>query len=346
MKQFPLQYKKWFRNGISIVFVLTMISSGLLLFNSARIEDSYNLKNINFSILGLVSLILIGSWLIEAVRIWLIAIGLGEKISLRQIIQINLASSFIGNITPFYSGGVPTQIYLLCQTGIKPGKSSAIVTLRLILSTLLFTLVAPVLLFYYHTNFSFGSIHQITTIAIPVSVLVSVMLITFIIKPNLAKIIISFLLRMIKSEKFHRLIEPFINKFLNEVESFHESIGQFRKGFHFFLVIIATFAYWLSFFSIAPCLIQAFGINTQGIFLRSILLQFVLIFIIAYLPVPGGSGLMEFGFFTLFSFIPPQIRTIFILIWRFLSYHLITFVGGIIFLKIINRPERQLTVDS
>lgn len=346
MKQSPLQYKKWFRNGITLVIFLTLISSGLILFNSTREQENLSLHHINFTILSFSFLILITSWIIEAIRIWLIATGLGEKISLKKIIQINLASTFMGNITPFNSGGIPTQVYLLCQAGIQPGKSSAIVTLRVILSTLLFTLIAPVLLFFFHKHFSFGMIQQITMVAIPLSALVSLLLIVFIIKPELAKKILSFLLGLFKSAKFQQFIEPFLNKFLNEMEIFHESIGQFRKGSYFFLVIIATFAYWFSFFTIAPCLISAFGVKIQGIFLKSIILQFIILFVIAYLPVPGGSGVMELMFFSLFSFVPLQIRSIFTLVWRFLSYYLITFIGGIIFIKIINKQPPQLTVSE
>lgn len=336
-----LNYKKLFRNGLSIVLTLTLISSGILLFSSFRGNHTSIYKNLDFGAFGLALLALLASWAIETIRIWLIANGLGETISLRKIFKINLATTFIGNITPFSSGGVPTQIYLLCQTGIQPGKSSAIVTLRLILTTLLFTLVAPVLFIFYRASFSVGLLRQVTTIAIPVSVLVSVLLITFIIKPKLAKPVLTFPLKFIKSERWQSKISPYLQKFLDEVDIFHQSVRQFRKGSNLILVILATFLYWVCFFSIAPFLIYAFGLNGEGIFFKSVLIQFILIFVMSYLPVPGGSGLMELGFFSMFVFIPTQIRAVLILIWRLLSYHLATFVGGVILLKLINRTDRQ-----
>jgi len=347
VNQLPSQARKWFRSGVSIVLTLTLLSSALLLLNTVRSQEGFVLPKINYAALIPAFLLLLTSWMVEAVRVWLIAAGLGEKIPLRQIININLASTFIGNITPFYSGGVPTQIYLLCQSGIKPGKSSAIVTLRVIISTLLFTLLAPVLLFFYHAKFSFGLLRQVTLAAIPVAAIISFLLIAFIIRPKLANSLALIPLNLIKSAKFHRIIEPFLKKFLNELDIFHESVGEFRKGFYFFLVIAATFAYWLCFFAIAPSLIYAFNTRpTATIIFKSILLQFILIFIVAYLPVPGGSGLMELGIFTLFNFIPQPVRAFFILIWRFISYHLITFVGGIIMLNIINRPQLKAAEDT
>lgn len=341
MKQNPLNFHKWFRSGLSIVLSLTIISSLWLFISSVRWDRGIPLKNLNYHSLVLALFALLATWLIEACRIGLIAAGLGENISLKQVLNINLASGFMGNITPFSSGGVPTQIYLLCQAGIKPGKSSAIVTIRVILSTLLFTMVAPILLFFYHTNFSAGFLHKVTTIAIPVSALISITLIGFIIQPKLAKYLIAFPLKLIKSPALLKKIEPHLQNFLEEVEIFHKSIREFRKGYHFILVVLATMGYWFCFFTIAPLLINAFGLSGSEVFLKSILIQFILIFIIAYLPIPGGSGVMEVSFFSTFVFIPTQIRAIIILLWRFLSYHLGTFVGGIILLRLINRPSSE-----
>lgn len=342
MKQLPINFKKWFRGGLSIVLVCTLISSGFILFSSLRSGQRIPLNQLNLQAFGLALLALIASWFIEAFRIHLIATGLGEKISLVKMFNINLASAFIGNITPFASGGVPTQIYLLCQTGIQPGKSSAIVTLRVISTTLFFTILAPLFLIFYHTTFSFGVLRQITTIAIPVAVVISLLLIIFIVRPKLAKTLICLPLQKLQARthrfRFQAKIEPYLNKFLAEVETFHESIRAFRKGWHFLFVILATLAYWACFFMIVPFLIYSFGLNTEGVFLKSILIQFVLLFVIAYIPVPGGSGLMELGFFSMFVFIPTQIRAIILLLWRLLSYHLATFVGGIILLRLLNRP--------
>ncbi|HYH05276.1 MAG TPA: lysylphosphatidylglycerol synthase transmembrane domain-containing protein [Bacillota bacterium] len=337
MKKLPPQMQKWFRGGFSLVLILTLCSSALILINSIPKNVDSLWKNLNYPVLVLAFVALVFSWLIEAVRIWLIASGLGEKISLLKILNINLATSFIGNITPFYSGAVPTQIYLLTQNGIQAGRSSAIVTIRLIVSTLIFTLFAPFLLFSYHKTFSAGIMQIVISVAIPISALISLLLIVFIIKPKVAKYLVNYLLKLLHRTRLSSKITPFVTKFLNELEIFHDSIKEFRKAFNFYLVILTTFGYWVCFFAVAPLLMQAFGLNTPGMFVKSILLQFILFFIMAYMPVPGGSGIMELGLFSVLSFVPIQIRAILILVWRFLSYHLSTLVGGIILLRIINR---------
>jgi uncharacterized protein (TIRG00374 family) len=342
MKKLPPQFLKWFRNGFSMVLIMTLCSSALLLFNSFPRNAPSFWHCLNYPVLALACLALFLSWLIEACRIWLIAAGLGDNIALAKVFKINLATSFIGNITPFYSGGVPTQIFLLTQNGIKPGRASAIVTIRLIVSTLFFTIFAPFLLYSFHRNFSFGLTRQVTLAAIPVSILISVLLIAFIVKPRLAKLLTGFILKIIRRTRFSRKVQPFIAKFLAELEVFHQSIREFRKAFHFYLVILTTIGYWFCFFAVAPLLMGAFGLNIHGMFFKSILLQFILFFVIAYLPIPGGSGVMELGLFSVLSFVPIQLRAVLIIVWRCLSYHLSTFVGGIILLRFINqRPSLE-----
>lgn len=178
---------------------------------------------------------------------------------------------------------------------------------------------------------------MVVLIAIPLSAFISLLLIAFIAKPRLAKVLVNLILNKIHLTRFSQKIQPFIQKFLDEVEIFHHSIKEFRKAFHFYLVILSTVGYWVCFFAVAPLLMQAFGLNIPGMFVKSILLQFILFFVMAYLPIPGGSGVMELGLFSVLSFVPIQLRALLIIIWRFLSYHLSTLVGGIILLRLINR---------
>jgi glycosyltransferase 2 family protein len=333
-----LPIKSWLKKGLSFVLILTVVSSGFLFFTSASSRNWFHWDKLNYWAIFAASLALISSWLIEAVRIRLIASGLGDQIPFHKVLAINLATLFTGNVTPFNSGGVPTQIYLLCQNGVQPGRASAIVTIRVILTTLLFTLISPLLLAFYYTKFPFGLVHQITTIAIPLACLVSIFLIAFIIKPKLARYFVAFLINCLKSGKIGARIQPLLAKALSELEVFHESIKTFRNGLNFYLVSLYTFLYWTVFFSIAPLLMYAFNFNATEVFLESIFFQFVLVFILAYLPIPGGSGVMELSLFSVFVFIPLHVRAIFILAWRFLSYYLSTIVGGVVLLRIINRP--------
>ncbi len=336
---FPL--KKLLVKGLSLVIILTIVSSVLLFSSSVTSGNWLKLNQLNYPAFGLACLALILSWLAEGLRIKLIASGLGERISFIKIFGINLASSFTGNVTPFSSGGVPTQIFLLCRNGLTPGRAGALVTIRIVVSTLLFTIVAPFLILFYHARFSFGILHQITTFAIPLAGILSLGLIVFIIKPKLAAHLLLALLNSLKLGRLGHRIQPYLEKITLEAEVFHRSIKEFRNWLNIILLFCLTVVYWVFFFGIAPLLMYAFGLNPVGKITEIILLQFILVFVLAYLPIPGGTGVMELSLYSVLVFIPLQFRAVFIFLWRFLSYYLSTFVGGFVLLKLINQPIRQ-----
>jgi glycosyltransferase 2 family protein len=340
--RFPI--RKWFPQGLSLILVFSLASAGYLLYNSAASGLKIDFRHFNYFALGLAILTLLGSWLIEGTRISLIITGLGEKVSFFKILGINLATAFSGNVTPFYSGGIPIQIYLLCKSGISPGKSSAIVTLRVILSTLIFTILTPFLLLFYHMKLTHGIMRRITMTAIPIAFIFSGLLLLFIIKPKITQNLFAFLVKLVKITRIQKHLQPFMAKLLAEIETFHNSIKEFRKGIYFYLAFLFSLLYWTCFFSIAPFLMYACGINIAQRFFQIIFFQFILVFVIAYIPVPSGSGVMELGFYSVFRFIPPQLRVLFIFCWRLLSYHMVTLVGGIIILKLIKRQNRQPVV--
>lgn len=341
-QSFPLQ--KLLVKGLSLVILLTIISLFFLFSASATPDNWPKLSLLNYPAFGLACLSLFLSWLAEGLRVKMIAFGLGERLSFGAICGINLAATFTGNVTPFNSGGVPTQIFLLCRKGLTPGKAGALVTIRMVITTLLFTFVSPFLILFYHARFSFGILHQITTIAIPLAIALSLGLIAFLIKPKLATSLLLGVLNSLKLSRLGHKIGPYLQRLTAEAETFQRSIKKFRNWLNIILIFLLTIVYWVFFFGIAPLLMYAFGLNPAGKVLEIILLQFVLVFLLAYLPIPGGSGVMELSLFSVMIFIPLQLRAVFIVIWRFLSYYLSTVVGGIVLLRLINKPIRRSAV--
>ena len=126
-----------------------MLTIVVLLFSSATSDTWQGLlyfkPKMIFFLFGLV----LRSWLVEGTRVKLIAGTLGEKISLLDILRINLVGFFTGNITPFTSGSVPAQVYLLHRKGVSVGKATAIVTSRIVFSSLIFITGGSTLLFLF-----------------------------------------------------------------------------------------------------------------------------------------------------------------------------------------------------
>ena len=191
MKTEQLPVRKWFVRGLSLIFILTLLSTGYLLYQSARHGANIDFAKFKPGGFAIVLAILIFSWLVEAGRLSIIIDGMAGnepfgKIPFFKVLEINIATNFAGNITPFYSGGIPTQVYLLCKAGLSAGKSSAVVTLRVIMSSLVFTILTPFLLLFYHSKLTGGYLRDATSIAIPIAFGLSGLLLLFIIRPVIA----------------------------------------------------------------------------------------------------------------------------------------------------------------
>jgi uncharacterized protein (TIRG00374 family) len=322
-----------------------------MLYKSAAEGFRIDVSKFRLDALLAAVVILLISWLIEAGRLFIIIHGMtgsesSPKISYRKVLAINWATSFSGNITPFYSGGIPTQVYLLCKAGLTAGKSSAVVTLRVILSSLVFTILTPFLLLFYNAGLTSGYMRNATSVAIPIAFALSGLLLLLMLRPGIVANLLTWLMRVFTKKRSPQnppsRMENFLNKVYNQIEIFRDSIHSFRKGIGVYLAFLFSLLYWASFFAITPFLMWACGIDIKGMFWQIIFFQFVLVFIIAYIPIPSGSGIMELGFYSVFSFIPPPLRALFIFIWRILSYHVATFVGGVVLVRLINQPPARV----
>ena len=94
---------------------------------------------------------LMGSiWILDAMRINVLATALGGGLKFFNALRIALSGAFASCVTPFDTGGEPITVYLLNRQGFELGESTAIVALKSLisaLSRLFLALIVPV--WYY-----------------------------------------------------------------------------------------------------------------------------------------------------------------------------------------------------
>ena len=141
------------RKGMTITLTIGLFTMAGLLFSSTTPATWRSLTMIHPKNICIMLGVVILSWLVEGWRVKTIAYLLGEQIGFIDTLRINLATIFSGNITPLYSGSVPTQVYLLHQQGLSIGKASAIVTIRVTFTSLLVSIGGPLLLYIFRGKF-------------------------------------------------------------------------------------------------------------------------------------------------------------------------------------------------
>ncbi|NLY89873.1 MAG: flippase-like domain-containing protein [Firmicutes bacterium] len=330
------------KKGLTLALIFSLLTLTFLFFHSATPDTWRSIFYFNPETIFLLLILVISSWLVEALRVKLIAGTLGEKVGFLNILRINMVGLFTGNITPFTSGSVPAQVYLFHRLGVSLGKATAIVTTRMVFTSLFFMIGGPAALYLFRHRLleELGIQHLsgiINAMLLLLLVLSFIFLLVCIWQPHYGRVLVKKVLslRLIRKILGPRA-EAICDRFLCELQEFQSCLLTIFR--HRFLpvvgVIFLTVLYWIINLSIAPAVLKGFGVNIGKRIFRLLLLEFVILFLVSFIPIPGGSGFTEMGLYSLFSiYLPKHLLAVSVVIWRFLSYYLTTLIGGLFFLR-------------
>lgn len=257
-------------------------------------------------------------------------------------------SNFAGGITPFFSGTLPTQIYLFnkdIKNNMTLGKATMVATIMPLIKTLVFTIFTPIIFFTFKRTITDYTI--LSAILINGAILISLFflfLFTFTAKypEKMLEIIfkIQHLPRILKFSKKEQILR-LLDRITLEIEEFHKSFSLLRENwFKLLLSILYTIIFWGAFFLIAPLLLWGFNLSFK--FSNVLAMQVIFYFILPFMPTPGGSGTAEVGFASLFFFfVPLNLLSLFVGAWRFIIFYFNLCIGAMVLLVEIKRVKKQ-----
>ncbi len=257
----------------------------------------------------------------------------GGNYTFGRSIKHNLITQFFNGITPFSTGGQPMEIYMLKKSGVNYSKGT-----NMIFQNFIFYQIGLVLIgiLAVACNYCFGILQSN-------DFLNSLILIGFIINTFIA---VLFLFIMYDKKTTTFLIKKtiyLVNKFLkkpiveekwdNRLEEFHETAQVLKENKSLFArgVTISILSL-LCLYIIPLFLLFAFSDYTSFNLLDAIVASAYVMIIGAFVPIPGGSGGIEYGFIEFFKFfITGGVLSAMLLVWRFITYYLPMIIGGIVF---------------
>lgn len=256
-----------------------------------------------------------------------------------KVLKLMIVTKFFNGITPFSTGGQPLQIYMLNKEGIRLTKATNMIIQNFILYQLALVTYGVIAIFL---NYKFHLFSR-------APVLRKLILLGFIINTAVVALlaIISF------SNKFNKFC---VNKGIFILDKLHlikdkkvqeekweEKCNDFHKGATYLLenkmLCLKGYLYnMLSLTSnyIIPLFVMwalAKTTNIPNINPMTVIVSSAYILIIgSFVPIPGASGGIEFGYIQFFgNFVSGSLLTASLLIWRFITYYLPMLIGGIIF---------------
>ena len=242
-------------------------------------------------------------------------------------------------ITPFSAGGQPAQILCLSQNKVSPGVATSVPIIRVTLINFA-TIFVSLFLFVFHVpnitggngliNILIGILEILAYIGLIINTLY--FLAIFIIANS--KVVGRTLARTIVKVGYKlRIFKDFrsaYKKIINQVTEYRNSIDYLKRhGLTLLLSVVLVLIEVLALASIPFFVTLAL---TNITFLSPIayfqfwgeclVKYYICYFASTYIPLPGGTGMMEIAFVILFSsIIGPNFVAWGFLIWRFVSYY-------------------------
>ena len=255
-----------------------------------------------------------------------------EKVSYWRCLQINFIILFFHGVTPFAGGGQPMEVYYLHQEGIPVTRAANITLQNFIVYQISLVLVGIFALVCNGIIDLFPNNHLIKQLvvfgfAINLLVLVVTFLLSFGKKFN--RFVCRTGIRLLAKLKIVKDEAGCRKKFREYLDSFHDNALQLRKNLKVVMKTVFINIIGLLFFYSMPYAV-ARGLGIEISLLYAIVATAYVMIIGSFVPIPGGTGGVEYGFMFFFGyFIKGNVLNAIMLVWRFISYYLGMIIGAI-----------------
>jgi uncharacterized protein (TIRG00374 family) len=328
------------RKGLGLFVLIAVVASSAVLLCSLDRSALAILARADRRFVLLACLLVVLTWLLDAVKMMALVRAAGERIRPKLALLLVWLNYFGCAITPMQSGGGPFQIYLLYRNaGIPVGKGVAITLVRTLLtlfilglSVPLAALIDPSLIEGHRILRGFFS-YVIFFILISWGVVALSLL-----RPGLLKRWGSAAVLWLKRFGFlpPRRVLRSVRRINREIDTYNDNIRFFvsqGKGWFMAGAVFAALHQWAQL-SVLPCLIAALGLPVS--YVQTILIQGIFVFLLYFVPTPGGSGAAEGGGAMVFRvLVPANLSGALAISWRFLTEYTGIILGVVVALRLL-----------
>ncbi len=259
-----------------------------------------------------------------------------NKMSLKECFKHDLIIQFFNGITPFSTGGQPMEIYMLTEHNISGIKATNISIQNFIFyqtALVLYGLLAVLYNYIFKLFPKSPVLSKLVLLGFLINSFVAIVLLCILISKTLTKRIAHFFIELFSKIRLIKDKEKTLLNIDNKLDEFHESALMLRKRKGLFLTGIILHFLSLTFAYIIP-LIIVYSINdfTSLTIMEAITCSAYVLLIGAFVPIPGASGGIEFGFLQFYGhFLSSNVISGVLIAWRFITYYLGIIIGALVF---------------
>ena len=308
-------------NYIIIILTLVILTCYLFIVDSPK-NILKALKTANFNWLFYASCCIILYWLVETLVLHYICNKLSNKISLFTCFRTTMVGQLFNCITPAASGGQPAQALMLTNHNIPFGNASCVLLAKFVVYQVTLTVYSFILILLKLSYFmNVSEYAALVFIGFLVNILVVIVLIGICFFPNLTK--------KLSKIKILRKLNEAQHKINTEIDNFYQNFTNLKHDLKILIIPTLLSIIQLTLYFVIPYFVcLSLGVSNVSMFIVICSTAFVLM-ISSFVPLPGGSGGAEGGFYLFFKIFFPStsLLAIAILLWRLITFYLPILIG-------------------
>ncbi len=317
-------------------FVLIIITILVLYF---VLKDDFNdISNILLKVdLKYIFIAVIFYFLYIAIRAYMIYITVAnkKKFSLWESIKHNMITQFFNGITPFSTGGQPMEIYMLTKHKIRTARATNIILQNFLYYQIALVIYGAfaVLYNYFFNIFPADSLlKKLVILGFLINTIVCIILFLIACSEKFTKRCMKCIVFLLDKSNIIKNKEETKNKWMNRLQEFHNNTKSISKKVHMFVLGVSLNLISLTCLYIIPLFVlYSFHDFTSLNFINSIVTSAYVLLIGSFVPIPGASGGIEYGFLHFFNnFISGGMIVAVLLVWRIITYYVGVVVGAIL----------------
>lgn len=297
----------------------------------------------------LAALCMIVYWLLEAGVLGRICHATGSRLPFKDCFQVSMIGQLFNCLTPFASGGQPMQAYRLNKRGISIGQASCALLAKFIVYQSVLTVYTLVIIIFQF-NYFLENVSGFTVLVLfgfTANTIIMAMIIGVGFFPRLTKKLLFGLVRFLHKIRLVKRLEHLEERIETETKQFYTDFAILKAApSKFFLPALLSVIQLTAFFTVPYFVSVSLGAKNLN-YVTVISAAALVLLISSFVPLPGGSGGAEGGFYVFFSifFHQPGTLAVAMILWRILTFYF-PIGAGMCFLKFTKTEENGTPTNS
>lgn len=323
---------KKYRLNVIILILITFLVMYLVL------KDDFNttvdtIKNVNLFIL-IALLFMILNIFFQSLSVHNFLKEVKSDYKFIDTFMLMVSALFFNAITPFSSGGQPFQMYLLRKQGIKVTDSGNVLLQNFFtyqLSLIIMGTFSIVINYMFNILPSNTILKHIVFVGYLVNLFVLFVLLFLIYAKSINTNLLNKILDFIFNFKFIKNRETLKENLKNKIDDFYNSAVYFKNNKkNLFKSLFYNLTSLVMLYIVPLFIFYSIGEYTSINTLESVALSGYTYLIGSFVPIPGGTGGLEYAFINFFqNFTVGASLSAIMILWRFITYYFGMILGAL-----------------